>query len=250
MNKLERVKMEEQTEPTYNVEGDPITKDKIQNRIRARMEEIAAERARKKHSGISSEEPSVWRDAGLDQLLKIQGIAYSNKESISRKEIRSQISKRAEEFQKRGRNILSLDREPGLQELYRLLKGTNEHVPTYKEAPAEIEAPTEIPKTPFFDKLKNIGKTISEFLSAPNKEADRIRRIETQSHEQLKDTFRETGKKLRGFSGFLRGVGAAIFTGNKEAILAGTRAFSAKMQENSKSQRGTRVGGAPPPATF
>lgn len=112
------------------------------------------------------------------------------------------------------------------------------------------ESQTEIPKTPFFDKLKNIGKTISEFLSQPNKEAERLRRFETQSHEQLKETFKESGRKLRGLSGFLRGLGAATFAGSKEGILAGTKTFSAKMQENSKSQRGSRAGSAPPPITF
>ena len=105
-------------------------------------------------------------------------------------------------------------------------------------------------QTPFFDKLKNIGKTISEFLSEPNREAERIRRFEAQSHEQLQTTFRETGRKLRGFSGFLRGLGAATFAGAKEGIVAGTKTFSAKMQENSKSQRGGRAGSAPPPITF
>ena len=114
----------------------------------------------------------------------------------------------------------------------------------------QAEIPTEIPKTPFFDKLKNIGKTISEFLRAPNKEAERIRRFEAQSHERLQTTFRETGRKLRGLSGFLRGLGAATFAGAKEGIVAGTKTFSAKMQENSKSQRGSRAGSAPPPVTF
>jgi len=108
----------------------------------------------------------------------------------------------------------------------------------------------EIPRTSFFGRLRNIGKGISEFLSAPNKEAERLRRFETQSHEQLKETFKESGKRLRGVSGFLRGLGAAIFAGGKEGIVAGTKTFSAKIQENSKSQRGGRAGSAPPPITF
>jgi len=100
-------------------------------------------------------------------------------------------------------------------------------------------------RTSFFDRLRNLrnigkGKRISEFLSRPNKETAEV---QTQ-------TARNAAKILRSKAGFLRGLGAATFAGSKEGILAGTKTFSAKMQENSKSQRGSRAGSAPPPITF
>jgi len=117
------------------------------------------------------------------------------------------------------------------------------------EIPTEI--PTEIPRTPFFDKLKNIGRTISEFLSAPNKEAERLRRFETQPHEQLKETFKESGKRLRGFSGFLKGLGAAVFAGGKEGLKTGTKTFFEKMKKNKSSAQNRRSGEpAPMPGSF
>jgi len=220
--------MSEESQSEYKLDGPPVTQDELSKRIGERIQEISKERQRLAHSGLLKDTQglNVWTDEGLKQLLEIQGKIHSNKGAISRADVREQISHRTKEFLRTGRKTISLDSEPGLRELYGLLKNPDNRVPTYEEkvaremaqkaeeTPAEIEVPTEIPKTPFFNKLKNIGKTISEFLRAPNpnREAERIRRFEAQSHEQLQTTFRETGRKLRGFSGFLRGAAFGAFT--------------------------------------
>jgi len=156
-----------------------------------------------------------------------------------------------------GRKAISLDSEHGLRELYGLLKNPDNRVPTYEEKVAREmaqkaeEIPTEIPRTSFFGRLRNIGKGISEFLSAPNKEAERLRRFETQSHEQLKETFKESGRRLRGISGFLRGLGAATFAGGKEGLKTATETFLERMGKSKSSAQDKTSGElAPTPGSL
>lgn len=71
----------------------------------------------------------------------------------------------------------------------------------------------EIPKTTFRDRLRNIGRGIEGFLSQPAQEARRLREAEMQSNEAYKEIFKNQGKRLKGASGFLRGLAAAAFKG-------------------------------------
>lgn len=80
----------------------------------------------------------------------------------------------------------------------------------------------------FLARVRNFFKErteeLTDFLSEPNREVQRIREVDRHSLSEWKGVFKEEGQKLRRNSGFLRRLAARFNLGNKPAVASGVPA--------------------------
>jgi len=240
---VEGINMAEESQSEYKLDGPPVTEDELSKRIGERIQEIVKERQRLAHSGLlkDTQGPSVSADEGLKQLLEIQDKIHPNKGAITREDVRKQISHRTEEFLRTGRKVASLDSEPGLRELYGLLKNPDNRVPTYEEKVAREMAQKEEKNAarlatepqPRKSLLSKIRERFSGFIKREEREPmeDKERATTDEARKLRKDS-----GFLRSNAGFLRGVGVAVFSGGKEGLRTGVETFLKKMGESKLSQ--------------